>query len=67
MIGLLMKFLPPQAKAAKQLAQRLTAAIDTPAEREAAIDYCITILADGRITAPEWTKLGKVLQVYGKK
>ena len=67
MLKLLMKFLPPHAKAAIELAQRLTAALDTPAEREAAIDYCVIALADGKITAVEWTKLGKVLQVYGKK
>ena len=67
MLGLLMKFLPPHAKAAIELAQRLTASLDTPAERKAAIDYCVSALADGKITAIEWTKLGKVLQVYGKK
>tara|TARA_R100001086_G_scaffold240533_1_gene166727 strand:- start:137 stop:406 length:270 start_codon:yes stop_codon:yes gene_type:complete len=67
MLGLLMKFLPPQAKAAIELAQRLTASLDTPEEREAAIKYCSEILADGKITMVEWSKLGKVLQVYGKK
>ena len=67
MIGILMKFLPPQAKAAIELAQRLTASLDTPAERKAAIDYCVSALADGKITAVEWARLGKVLQVYGKK
>ena len=67
MFGLLMNLLPPHAKAAIELAQRLTASLDTPAEREAAIDYCVIALADGKITAIEWTKLGKVLQVYGKK
>jgi len=41
MLKLLMKFLPPQAKAAIELAQRLTASLDTPAEREAAINYCV--------------------------
>ena len=67
MIGLLKALLPPQVKAAIELAQRLTASLDTPAERKAAIDYCVSALADGKITAVEWTKLGKVLQVYGKK
>ena len=67
MIGLLMKLLSPQTRTALQLAQRLTASLDTPAERKAAIDYCITALADHRITAIEWTKLGKALKVYGKK
>ena len=67
MIGLLKALLPPQVKAAIELAQRLTASLDTPAERKAAIDYCVSALADGKITAIEWTKLGKVLQVYGKK
>ena len=67
MLNLLMKFLPPRTRAAIELAQRLTASLDTPAEREAAINYCVTVLADGRITAVEWAKLGKVLQVYGRK
>ena len=67
MIGLLKALLPPQVKAAIELAQRLTASLDTPAEREEAINYCVEALADGKITAVEWTKLGKVLQVYGKK
>ena len=67
MLKLLMTLLPPQAKAAIELAQRLTASLDTPEEREAAIKYCSEILADGKITMVEWSKLGKVLQVYGKK
>ena len=67
MLKILMTFLPPHVKAAIELAQRLTASLDTPEEREAAINYCVDILADGNITAVEWAKLGKVLKVYGKK
>ena len=67
MIGLLKALLPPQVKAAIELAQRLTASLDTPAERKAAIDYCVSALADGHLTAIEWAKLGKMLKVYGKK
>jgi len=67
MLGLLMKFLPPEAKAAIELVQRLTAALDTPEERQAVIDYCLEMLKDGTITAPEWSKLGKALKIYGKK
>tara|TARA_R100001244_G_scaffold91799_1_gene69429 strand:+ start:178 stop:384 length:207 start_codon:yes stop_codon:yes gene_type:complete len=68
MLGILMKLLlSTQTRAAIELARRLTASLDTPAEREAAINYCASALADGRITAIEWAKLGKILQVYGKK
>ena len=69
MLGLLIKLLPlsAQTRAAIELARRLTAALDTPAEREAAINYCVSALADGHLTAIEWAKLGKILQVYGKK
>ena len=67
MIGLLKALLPPQVKVAIELAQRLTASLDTPAERKAAIDYCVSALADGHLTAIEWAKLGKMLKVYGKK
>ena len=68
MLGLLMKLLlSTQTRAAIELARRLTAALDTPAEREAAINYCVSALADGHLTAIEWAKLGKILQVYGKK
>ena len=68
MLGLLMKLLlSTQTRAAIELARRLTAALDTPAEREAAINYCVSALADGHLTAIEWTKLGKALKVYGKK
>ena len=67
MIGLLMKFLPPEAKAAIELVQRLTAALDTPEERQAVMTYCMDMLRDNSVSATEWSKLGKALKIYGKK
>ena len=67
MIGILMKFLPPRTKAAIQLATLLTQALDTPQERQAALDHTIAMIADGKISIKEWRELGKLLFWNHKK
>ena len=67
MLNLLMKFLPPQAKAGIQLATLLTQALDTPEERQAALDHTIAMIADGKISIKEWRELGQLLFWYDKK
>jgi len=61
MLGLLIKLLPPQAQAGIRLATLLTQALDTPEERQEALDYAISMLEDGKIQVTEWTGLGKLL------
>ena len=67
MLNLLMKFLPPQAKAGIQLATLLTQALDTPEERQAALDHTIDMIADGKIRIKEWRELGQLLFWNHKK
>ena len=67
MLNLLMKFLPPQAKAGIQLATLLTQALDTPEERQAALDHTIAMIADGKISIKEWRELGQLLFWNHKK
>jgi len=67
MLGLLMRFLPPQAKAGIQLATLLTQALDTPQERQAALDHAVAMLADGKISIKEWRELGQLLFWNHKK
>ena len=67
MISILMKFLPPQAKAGIQLATLLTQALDTPEERQAALDHTIAMIADGKISIKEWRELGQLLSWNHKK
>ena len=67
MISILMKFLPSQAKAGIQLATLLTQALDTPEERQAALDHTIAMIADGKISIKEWRELGQLLFWNHKK
>ena len=67
MISILMKFLPPQAKAGIQLATLLTQALDTPEERQAALDNTIAMIADGKSSIKEWRELGQLLFWNHKK
>jgi len=67
MLKLLMKLLPPQAKAGIQLATLLTQALDTPEERQAALDHTIAMIADGKVSVKEWRELGQLLFWNHKK
>jgi hypothetical protein len=58
MINLLMKFLPADKRAMVELAMRMVAKLDTPAERKAVADWGIQAFSDGKISVPEWGELG---------
>ena len=62
-LGIVVKILPPDKRALLELAMRVTSSLDTAEERTAAAKYGMEILADGKITGPEWLKLGKALGV----
>jgi len=64
MLSLLMKFLPADKKALLDLALRMVASLDTPEERQAVANYGIKMLADGKVTVPEWAAFGKKLGVF---
>ena len=62
-MSLLLKFLPKDKRALLELAIRITASLDTPEERKAVAEYGLKMLSDGKVTGPEWLKLGKALGV----
>ena len=59
----ILKFLPADKRALLELAIRVTSALDTAAERKAVAEYGVKMLADGKVSGPEWLKLGKVLGI----
>jgi len=61
MITILLKFLPQQYRDLIALGQRITRYADVSDLEELG-----TILADGKVTAREWAKLGKSLGIVGK-
>jgi hypothetical protein len=66
-LGIVMKVLPADKRALLELAMRITSSIDTPEERKAVAKFGMEILADGKVTGPEWLKLGKALGVMRGK
>tara|TARA_R100001143_G_scaffold58014_1_gene55577 strand:+ start:562 stop:765 length:204 start_codon:yes stop_codon:yes gene_type:complete len=63
----ILKFLPADKRALLELAIRITSALDTAAERKAVAEYGVKMLADGKVSGPEWLKLGKVLGIMRGK
>jgi len=63
MIDLLMRFLPADKRAMVELAMRMVAKLDTPAERKAVAEWGIRAFADGKISVPEWGELGGKLGI----
>ena len=59
----LLAFLPAEKKALLTLALRITNRLKTSAERKAAIDYGVQMLADGKVTVGEWSKFGSALGI----
>ena len=59
----LLAFLPAEKKALLTLALRITNRLKTSAERKAAIDYGVQMLADGKVTVGEWSKFGSKLGI----
>ena len=59
----LLKFLPADKRALVKLAIRITASLDTPAERKAVAEYGVKMLDDGKVTVGEWAKFGSILGI----
>ena len=63
-MNFLLGLLPADTRNLIKLGQQIVSALDTPKERNAAIDQGIKMLQDGKITPIEWTQWGKVLGVF---
>ena len=63
MMEILMKFLPADKRAMIELAMRMVAKLDTPAERQAVAEWGMRAFQDGKITVPEWGELGGKLGI----
>ena len=68
MLGLLMRFLPPDTKALVKLALRMVDSLDTPEERKAVAEYGLKMLSPdssggSRCTVSEWAIFGSKLGI----
>jgi hypothetical protein len=59
----LLKLLPADKRALLELAIRITASLDSAAERKIVSDYGVLMLKDGRVTVGEWAKFGSKLGI----
>ena len=59
----LLKLLPADKRALLELAIRITASLDTAAERKAVSAYGVEMLKDSRGTVGEWAKFGSKLGI----
>ena len=59
----LLKLLPADKRALLELALRITASLDTAAERKAVADYGLEMLKDRKVTVGEWAKFGSKLGI----
>ena len=59
----LLKFLPEEKRNLIILGQRIIACLDTPQEREAAVNYGMKMLEDGRVTVGEGSQFGSKLGI----
>ena len=59
----ILKFLPADKKALLELAIRITASLDSAAERKAVADYGLEMLEDGKVSVGEWAKFGSKLGI----
>ena len=55
---ILMKLLPADKRAMIELAMRMVAKLNTPAERQAVAEYGIAAFKDGSISITEWATIG---------
>tara|TARA_R100001530_G_scaffold86474_1_gene60203 strand:- start:219 stop:437 length:219 start_codon:yes stop_codon:yes gene_type:complete len=58
MLTILMKLLPADKRAMIELAMRMVAKLNTPAERQAVAEYGIAAFKDGSISITEWATIG---------
>lgn len=63
MIALITKLLPKEYKDLLELGQQIIANLDTKEERAEVIAYAKEMLADGKVTVPEWGKFGGKLGI----
>ena len=59
----ILRFLPADKKALLELAIRITASVDSAAERKAVADYGLEMLEDGKVSVGEWAKFGSKLGI----
>ena len=59
----ILRFLPADKKALLELAIRITASLDSAAERKAVADYGLEMLEDGKVSVGEWAKFGSKLGI----
>ena len=63
MFKLLLKLLPKQTRQFIILGQRIVSRLDTAEERNVAVNYGISMLADGKVTVGEWSRFGSKLGI----
>ena len=68
MTGLLISLLPRRARTYVEAGAVLFGALDSQAERDAALDYIREMGRNGEVTVPQWAHLGgRVLKILGKR
>ena len=63
----LMRFLPEDKRLLLELASRITASLDSAAERKAVVEYGAVMLKDGKVTVGEWSRFGSKLGILTGK
>jgi len=56
-------FLPAQTRRLVTLGKQIIAHPDTTDERDAAVEYGIEMMKDGKVTVGEWAKFGSKLGI----
>ena len=59
----ILKLLPADTRALLELAIRITASLDTAAERKEVARYGMEMLRDRKVTVGEWAKFGSKLGI----
>ena len=67
LLKLIKPFLPPDLKSMVDLMLRIYGSLDTAEERKEAFEYGEKMLADGKVTVPEWSGFGKRLGIFKKE
>ena len=63
-MNFLLKLLPADKRSLLELALRITASLDTTAERKRVADYGVEMLKDGQVSVGEWAKFGSKLGIF---
>ena len=67
MLDVLTLLLPKEKRELIKIGRRIFGNLDTKEERLEVIEYAKQMLADGRITVPEWSKFGGKLGILKNK